>query len=44
MSMKIKVLKFHIYESLQSLEYELMNPHIEGIIIQSYSSANLPEN
>lgn len=42
MSRKIKLIRLNQYECLESLEYDLKNPFIKGIVIQSYSFANIP--
>jgi hypothetical protein len=42
MSTKVKILKLNKYECLESLDYDLKNPHVKGMVIQGYSFANIP--
>lgn len=42
MSRKVKVIKLNQYECIDSVHYDLKNPHIKGVVIQSYSFANIP--
>lgn len=34
----------NFFESLESIEYALKNPYIKGMVIKSYSFANIPNN
>lgn len=38
----IKVLKYHPLLTTKTLEYELADPTVKAIVVESYSSANIP--
>lgn len=41
-SSDVKVLRYHPLLTLKTLEYELNDPTVKAIVIESYASANLP--
>jgi L-asparaginase/Glu-tRNA(Gln) amidotransferase subunit D len=43
LSNKVKLMKLNKYECIESLAYDLKNPFVKGIVIQSYSFANIPK-
>jgi len=38
----IKVITYHPLLTLKTLEYELNDPTVKALVVESYSSANLP--